>query len=581
MKIQLVLPVCSLFLALAGPPAAAQVTFSIDLGGPTTRLPLGLSAADVLLPAAGVPTLGPLVPPFPVVPPGPGGLGIAVLPAEVDGLSYGLDGPALPGGPPARFWFSVDEFANGIPGAPLPPALWTEGAPFGAPAGGLDAGADVFVEPFPMPPGPLMPFMGPAAHVGALDGNGWRSSVSNFGYPGLGMLEFNPPGPPPDLGDNLDALDVDGPIGVMGFFYSLDSRFVDPMTGLPNSGSALANGYVGGDVIRSFPPGTPPVVYAPAPLLGLDLLAGPDTDDLDALAVFENGLLGYQPSMTPYDWLGGASDMLFFSVRRGSAVVGAPDCFFGIPIEPGDILVPPFPGGLSPFPGIFIAAENLGLATVRSGFPWPFGDDMDALDVIQPGLVVLDCNGNGQEDVIDIVTGFDGDCNGNGVPDRCDIAFGASCDSNGDSVPDECQFSGVTPYCVAKVNSQGCTPLIWALGTPSATCNQRYDITAVNMVSNKATILLYGFAPAATPFYGGILCIGPPVRRTPATNSGGVWPPNNCTGASTFDFNSRIQSGIDPALVQGATVYTQFWGRDKAASFAVSLSDALRFTIAP
>jgi hypothetical protein len=71
--------------------------------------------------------------------------------------------------------------------------------------------------------------------------------------------------------------------------------------------------------------------------------------------------------------------MLLFSVRRGSAVIGMPDSLFGLPITEGDILMPPVPGGASPFPAIFVAAENLGLRTTRMGGVI-FSDEMDALD---------------------------------------------------------------------------------------------------------------------------------------------------------------------------------------------------------
>jgi hypothetical protein len=84
--------------------------------------------------------------------------------------------------------------------------------------------------------------------------------------------------------------------------------------------------------------------------------------------------------------------MLLFSVRRGSAVIGTPDSLFGIPISPGDILIPPvFAGGP---PAIFIAAEWLGLATTRSmGVPFG-GDDLDALDVrSMPQTALTYCEG--------------------------------------------------------------------------------------------------------------------------------------------------------------------------------------------
>ena len=54
-------------------------------------------------------------------------------------------------------------------------------------------------------------------------------------------------------------------------------------------------------------------------------------------------------------------------MRRGSFAVAAPDGYTGTPIEEGDILVPPGQDGTPGLgPGIFVFAEDLGLATVRS-----------------------------------------------------------------------------------------------------------------------------------------------------------------------------------------------------------------------
>jgi hypothetical protein len=87
-------------------------------------------------------------------------------------------------------------------------------------------------------------------------------------------------------------------------------------------------------------------------------------------------------------------DLIFFSIRRGSAVIGLPDSIFGAPIVEGDILVPPAIGGGSPFPGIWVAAEALGLWTMRPPFGptefGPFSDDLDALDVVpEPSTMLL------------------------------------------------------------------------------------------------------------------------------------------------------------------------------------------------
>jgi hypothetical protein len=368
-----------------------------------------MTEGDILTPCAtGAPDMprvpGPLPSPLIAIPStGLGGLGlpggcVGAAPGvlcfpglEVDALSYGFDGPIdqnifVPGTNSVRkanYHFSVDEWATGGFVTPFSPTVFDE-------SGVGDAGADVFVDiGFQLPP-PFLPFAGGMPGNNAdVDGDGRPQFPTYWAYPGTGLIEPNFPGLPPDAGDNLDAVDVDGAAGTTGgfpVFYSLDSAFVDPRNGFPGSGSAAANGFSGGDVVFTPAPGAGPFMYAPAPVLGLDLVGGPDSDDLDALMIWENQMNGFQPSQGAYDWIlfPNNVDMLFFSVRTGSAVIGMPDSRFGIPIEAGDILGPPLPtfaGGVSPFPSLWIPAEDLGLAvSFARGGSSPFGDDMDALD---------------------------------------------------------------------------------------------------------------------------------------------------------------------------------------------------------
>ncbi len=383
----------ALFAVVAGSPTPAHgftPTFSIDFQGPTIGTPdsfaIGpITEGDVLTPATGPapgpnpPALGPLPPPgiFRTVP--------AILPSgpgirELDALSYGHD--------PIRntlidgigsIYFSVDEFATGIPGTPTPPNVATEGA-----LGATEASADVYRSPAP---GFLVPPPFPTTgNTLAIDGDGMVSPVPAI--PGLGLKDPNPPTPLalPDNGDNLDALDVDTTPNDAGtpLYLSLDAGFGDPLEVPPaNAGTAMANGFVGGDVLVEPVPGAGLILYATAAALGLDKVvgAGPDSDDLDALLVEEvDGIL---------EQFAPGTDFIAFSVRRGSAVIGKPDSLFGAPIEEGDILTLPVPvgaGGLSPFPSILVPAEWMGLATARSGtamslFGLQVGDDLDALDI--------------------------------------------------------------------------------------------------------------------------------------------------------------------------------------------------------
>jgi FG-GAP repeat len=137
-------------------------------------------------------------------------------------------------------------------------------------------------------------------------------------------------------------------------------------------------------------------------------------------------------------------------------------------------------------------------------------------------------------------------------------------------------------YCTAKTNSQGCVPAIAYSGSPSATLAQPFAISVSQVINNKTGTLYYGVnGQLAAPFQGGTQCVAGPRVRTPLQLSGGNPPPDDCSGLFTYDFNARIQSGVDASLVAGAIVDAQYWMRDGAASFQTGLSDALQLTIAP
>lgn len=138
-------------------------------------------------------------------------------------------------------------------------------------------------------------------------------------------------------------------------------------------------------------------------------------------------------------------------------------------------------------------------------------------------------------------------------------------------------------YCVGKLNSQGCVEEIGASGMPSVSGGPgSFEINGSQILNQKVGILFYGFAPASTPFQGGIACIGGPLRRTPALTSGGTSGPPDCSGTFTFDMGARIASGVDFQLVMGANVFAQFYSRDPASPTGpYGLTNGLQFTIGP
>lgn len=133
-------------------------------------------------------------------------------------------------------------------------------------------------------------------------------------------------------------------------------------------------------------------------------------------------------------------------------------------------------------------------------------------------------------------------------------------------------------YCTAATNSQGCVPAMSWSGTPSATATNPFDLRVDNVLSNRSGILLYGvLGPRALPSTGGTLCVRS-ARRGPIANSGGTTP---CSGVLSCDFNAFIASGVDPSLVVGRSVWTQFFTRDPQAPSTVNLSNAVFFLIEP
>lgn len=141
---------------------------------------------------------------------------------------------------------------------------------------------------------------------------------------------------------------------------------------------------------------------------------------------------------------------------------------------------------------------------------------------------------------------------------------------------------GPSVYCTSTVNSQGCTPTIGSSGTPSVT-GAAFDITCSNVINNKVGLLFYGYQSKSLAYQGGTLCVTGALRRTPLQTPGGNPPPDDCSGVFSFDFDARIQSGIDPLLYSGAVIFAQYWYRDpqSMSGFTTARSDALAFTILP
>ncbi len=136
-------------------------------------------------------------------------------------------------------------------------------------------------------------------------------------------------------------------------------------------------------------------------------------------------------------------------------------------------------------------------------------------------------------------------------------------------------------YCSAKPNSLGCLPLMDSSGTPSASSSAPFLVGAHALLNQRVAVLRYGFAPDQLPFAGGISCIAPPFVALGSLSTGGNPTGSDCSGAPSFDFNARIQSGLDPRLVPGTVVEAQYLFRDPGDPTGIGLSNALQFVIEP
>lgn len=370
-------------LGLAVVPNAAAQTFSLTGGSPT--IPPPAAPCGPAWSAAGDIYLGP-APPVMVAPMGPPGCGLGwpvpAPPGNVDAFSSGLSlpPPGIPVPPGAMaFLFSVGPLATGdaggcIPAAPgpVPPDLGSEAC---AQPVTTDANIDIFATL--LNPAPL-PFFGPVAmpNTQIFDGDGLPAVVCPFApQPPLGLLEPSPGG------DGLDAFDL-APVAAWDFVPPGGDGIPDiPVYYSVGPVTAAAGGFAPADVLVTMG-GAPPVPYAVAPALGLDIVGGPGTDDLNALAVFDvDGL--------PFAFTPAAGDIVLFSVAKGSALVGTPDpCplspLFLTPIEEGDILTEGSALGLPGAACILVPEENIGLWAGRSCGANPLtgggADNLDALD---------------------------------------------------------------------------------------------------------------------------------------------------------------------------------------------------------
>ena len=548
------------------PPAGPfEALFSVDYHGPLVGSPdsLGRPVTEGDLLGGGIPQLGGVD--LSIRHSG-GDLGLSQYSAcagHLGGSACGIDVDAISLGRDVRLrgstqeysvYFTVDEYARGADWLNLSSNVRTE-----SPAG--ESSADIY-STITLPALPVFPQGGglfPRQHGLAFDGNGRTSGTLATGLaPGTGLTEPNLPGTglpmnPQDLGSNMDALSI-GPVSnlqVDTVYFSLDGGMIDPTHGYANSNSASFQQTLPGAVLQS----TSSVVstYASATQLGLGPL-----DDLDALILWENGIPGFQPNDAPYSWLDGANptDMLLFSLRRGSPLLGQPDSLMGLPMEEGDLLGPPGPYGVMPM--ILISGEAMGLRTQRSGNS-PEGDDLSGATAREKDEDIIDCNNNTRADHLDIAKGVSDDFNLNGVPDECEPVDGDGCLCNQGS---PCANNSSSGGCLNSTDLGG---MLMGRGSSSLYMDD-LEFIVFQLPPQTFGVLFYGLTERTVPVVmgAGLRCtgsiqfrFGPPMHLN--SIGAGVIGPGLGAYAST-----HMASVGQFAL--GSTMHFQFYYRDLQAT---------------
>ncbi|MBI5434333.1 MAG: hypothetical protein HZA52_15980, partial [Planctomycetes bacterium] len=216
-------------------------------------------------------------------------------------------------------------------------------------------------------------------------------------------------------------------------------------------------------------------------------------------------------------------------------------------LEPAATLTVPTPvSATEPVDGIACAGESVVFSTVASG-DGPFSFQWKKDGIALPGEVAstLTLASVGAADSGAYSVLVTGAC-GSVEPDAVLSVYGTT-----------------SSYCTSKQNSQGLFPTIGSTGTPGATAND-FSLTLSNALPNKTALAFWGVQQNGAPFNGGTLCIKPPLLRLTLKTT-------NASGSTS------IAVPVDLSLV-GVTRHYQWWARDPADPFTVSLSDGLSVT---
>lgn len=149
------------------------------------------------------------------------------------------------------------------------------------------------------------------------------------------------------------------------------------------------------------------------------------------------------------------------------------------------------------------------------------------------------------------------------------------------------EMTGATSaYCTAGTTTNGCTPSIAGVGSPSASLATPFSIQVSNVEGQKLGLVFYGVSgPLATPWSTSstsFLCVKTPTQRTAAQSTGGVNA--QCNGVLSLDWNAFIGAtpgALGAPFASGDSLWAQGWFRDPPAPKTTNLSDGLAVVFEP
>jgi Tol biopolymer transport system component len=137
-------------------------------------------------------------------------------------------------------------------------------------------------------------------------------------------------------------------------------------------------------------------------------------------------------------------------------------------------------------------------------------------------------------------------------------------------------------YCAGKLNSLSCVPHATFTGLASLSGAAHLAVSASDLRNQTSALLLWGHGRQSTPFFGGTLCVTPPLHRTPLQNTGGSsGGVHDCSGTLAFDFDDTYLAAH--ALSVGTAIDAQIYARDPGFALPnnVQLTSAVEFVVVP